>query len=310
MRSSVGVGVEAAKTISTENPVAENDDSPVAEIVTDARDTVDAARRFWKTKRAIDRGEPLYEWSSDRLGKAGYYGPWKFNAFATAVTGGVAGAVNGIVSFVNNSPEDSSEPTLLVEAASALGGPAVSSMAATTSAWIQPFVVPLVTTSLVFLVAWGSLKSHDSTKATRARARRAYLYADGAFGFFPQLLLASGGALLLGVLSGVLSRHDDADGVVQLTPFLIVLVAVVVVAGLAQTIVSQGKIPRFLFAINGYQIPYYMWQRVRLGDAPWIKLTLAQFIGLGPVAAAVELTLGVLTISLAFSLVWIQGLFQ
>src|SRR5688500_9134921 len=114
----------------------------------------------------------------------------------TALVGGLAAAASKLITFV---AETSESPTDDANLATLFGlGPEVRVMAERTSGYIQPCTVPLITTSIVFLVAWGSLKSADATKEAKARARRAYLYADGAFGFVSQMFLAAGIGILLG----------------------------------------------------------------------------------------------------------------
>lgn len=230
---------------------AEKEESPLKEFLIKIQDTVDKARRFWRTKRAIERGEPLYDWSSSQLAEAGYYGPWKFNAIETALTGGLAAAATSVIAFLNSSSANSSE---VIAGPELLLSPEVAAMVERTSAWTQPFLIPLLTTSIVFLIAWGSLKRKDSTNGTRARARRAYLYFDGAFGFFSQLVLAAGSGLLADQPAFDIRLFLTDDVIHDLDPGLLVIVpvtvAMVVGASLVQLHVSLRKIPRFLFTIT------------------------------------------------------------
>ena len=36
-------------------------------------------RKFWKTKKAITTGVPLYDWTPFQRNKEGFLGPWSFN---------------------------------------------------------------------------------------------------------------------------------------------------------------------------------------------------------------------------------------
>ena len=300
---------------------AEKDESPLKEFLIKIQDTVDKARRFWKTKRAIDRGEPLYDWSSSQLAEADYYGPWKFNAIETVLTGGLAAAVTSVIAFLNSSSANSSEVTTGPEFLLNLS-PEVAAMVERTNAWTQPFLAPLLTTSVAFLVAWGSLKRRDSTSETRARARRAYLYSDGAFGFFSQLVIATGIGILAGTrsvggepadkrafgdLAGLLA--DQGAGNIDLGQ--LVTVAMVAGAVLVQTYVSFSKIPKFLFTINSYSTRRrHFWQRSRPDDPPWAKIGFCQFSVGSLFSVAIYWILSLIALCLAIAFVWFKGLFH
>jgi hypothetical protein len=264
----------------------ETDESPLKESLTKIQDTVQKAHRFWRTKRAIDRGEPLYDWSASQLAEGKYYGPWKFNTIETFLVGAIAAGAAKLVGLLNKPAENLSQVTAPSDFASFLD-PEVVDMLSRTSSWTQPFLAPLLMTSIVFLIAWGSLKRKDSTKVARARARRAYLYLDGARGLYAQLAIATGAGILAGAAVG--AELTDVETVSKKIG-LSLLFGIVLTAGglLFQFYLLSRRIPRALFALNGYSTRVcHFWQRSRPDDPPWGKLTFAQFLGGWPLVGGI-----------------------
>jgi hypothetical protein len=108
-----------------------SDQSPVLEAISEVRSKwtkgLESFRSFWRTKRAIEGGIPLYAWPAADILKAGYYGPWKFNAIETAFTGGVASITTNIFSLLAGTKPD--EPQTMTDL-----DPAFASLLKATSA--------------------------------------------------------------------------------------------------------------------------------------------------------------------------------
>ena len=72
----------------------EADQTHIADTLSEARSelskAVETAKGFWRTKRAIDRGTPLHDWSHEELKAHGYMRPWTFTSMGAAITGGIA----------------------------------------------------------------------------------------------------------------------------------------------------------------------------------------------------------------------------
>jgi hypothetical protein len=252
----------------------DTDESPIVAILTKLRRSFDGARKFWRTKRAIESGVALYDWPQSQLNEAGYYGPWTFNILQTSFAGGIAGLVVGVIAFLRG--ENDAEPAIDMYNS----GKELTALLISTMKWVEPFFVPILTTSVVFVIAWGSLRESDSSVARRQRARRTYLYFDAAFGFWSQALVAFFLATFsaAGGVEGV-----DRNG----TPGLVLLFALLAVC-FRQGYITLRKIPRRLFEVNGYSSRIRrIWQGRRENDAPWNKLGFAYLVAAYPLKLAV-----------------------
>ncbi|SRR5260221_13968146 len=272
------------------------DQSPLVERLSRVSQALEKLRKFWHTKKAIDRGEALYEWVPEKLAESGFYGPWGFNAFETVLAGGIAAMAANIVGAIFGGQKHSNEL--------AGASPEFLSMLEKTSGWVSPFFVPILTTSIVFLVGWGSLWPEDSDPVKRSRARRAYLYFDGAYGLYSQLLLSA--------IISILIQYAGADSGAKIQehfPLIrMTLIAVFVLCVLVLSYVSVWKIPRKLLRLNGYSVRNRkMWQKPREDDPPWGRLTLAFFLGT-PLLFVVAITLNLIARALAHALLWIRTL--
>lgn len=174
----------------------ENKDvSPIQEECEKARSEITQwfykARTFWVTRRAIIQGEPLWDYDSEKLAEAEFVGPWRFNAIQSAIAGGIAVASTKFLDLILPKEIVSSLiPTSLIPTSIFSKDPAFEELLATTSGWVMLLAGPFVFTALVFMMGMGAIKKEHSTPEYRARSRAAYLYLDGAHGFWPQLLLS------------------------------------------------------------------------------------------------------------------------
>jgi hypothetical protein len=62
---------------------------------------------------------------------------------------------------------------------------------------LDPVLIPFILMVAAYIIGRVSLRSEDSTASTRNRASRIYLYLDGAFGLYPQLITSTALALAL-----------------------------------------------------------------------------------------------------------------
>lgn len=278
--------------------MAHEDPSPAREKYDKTRSGVSKffseARVFWETRRAVLRGEALWENSSSKPAESTYFGPWKFNAVQTAIAGGFAATTTKAINLVLP-PSDSKEPKAFAD------DPVLSKLFETTWGWIEPFVLPIFLTAFVALMGWGSLKQRDSTPQTRARARAAYLYLDGAHGFWPQLILAFLVAAFSSQLPVRFAETVSSPGV--LWPMLILLLVLVI----WQFSITAGKIPKLLFFANGYSSrARRFWQVRKPDDPPWGKLVGANLLAAWPLQIAVAGSAFGLAFGLASFLKWLQ----
>ena len=279
------------------------DKSPFEEILSKLWNTVEKLRKFWRTKRAIDQGIPLYDWLAADIVETRYFGPWAFNAFQVASTGAIAVAIINLVQFVTGVVLEEEKTGILFDP----DDPKVIAMLGVTSGWFEPFVVPILTTALVFLIGWGSLKRKDSSSESRKRARSAYLYFDAAYGCLPQLFIAISASTL-----AIAARDDsDASKVSLFKGGLLMVFLIILIVGIIwQLYLSMSKIPKSLFAVNGYsrRVPHF-WKKRLPSDGPWSKWSFATFIGGPPLLVGIKFLLGVLAYGLAICLVAFKGMF-
>jgi hypothetical protein len=199
------------------------------------------AKVFWTTRRAILQGEPLWDYDRTQTPEK-FFGPWKFNAVQSGIAGGLAAAITNALDF------------LLPQAPT-------TSLLEVTLKWVNPFITPIWLTCLAFLMGWGSLKKEHSSPSERARARAAYLYLDGAYGFWPELLLASLIAF---------SRLNMLLMMISYSAYSAVFLSYIVVS-IWQIYITLGKLPKLLFTANRYSVGHF-WQPRKQDDPPWGRL--------------------------------------
>jgi len=272
---------------------------PTQESIAEAKATwakhLEAARAFYRTKLAIQRGVPLHKWSALDLQASGYLGPWKFNAIQTAITGGLASASVNIADALSTT--NPAEPETLEGL-----DPGLASILETTWGWLAPFTIPICLTGFVYLMGWGSLHRRDSTSEKLRQARFTYLYLDGAYGLYSQFFLAFGMSFVSTDLGQkILGSYTQSF-------FSIAFLFALLACGTWQIIITGKKIPRLLFAANGYSGRVRrFWQRPQPTDPPWNKLVLAYLIGSGPLLLLTFLLIYTLSFSLAWLLYQVRG---
>ena len=128
-------------------------------------------KSFWKTRTAILNKVPLYDYSSPQLVQQNFMGAWKFNlaqSTIAALPGTTYASLRGFFLEQNSS----------------------KSMAERLFEISHPILIPFVLTATAYIVGRLSLRPEDLTRNKRKRASRIFLYLDGAYGFYPQLLMS------------------------------------------------------------------------------------------------------------------------
>jgi hypothetical protein len=113
--------------------------------------------------------------------------------------------------------------------------------------WLNPFFLPIYITGFVCLIGWGTLYSQDSTPHKRRRARFAYLYFDGSYGIYSNLVLA----LVVSFLFTSFGQWVVMTFLKSLFLFF-GFQAVMYTLVFWQLYITGYKIPRSIFLINGY----------------------------------------------------------
>jgi hypothetical protein len=138
------------------------------------------AKNFWKTRMAVLGRLPLYDWSSTELRSRGFLGPWKFNITQSSIA-----AIPGTVSvIVKEFVFGQNEAITLAHKFNKVG---------------EPLVIPFILMTTAYTIGRATA-ARQSTAAERDRGSRIFLYLDGAYGFYPQLLLSSAAAF--GLIKG------------------------------------------------------------------------------------------------------------
>jgi hypothetical protein len=236
------------------------DEDPISAAFTKVKEFFKSIKKFWRTKRAIDGGEPLYALSAEELKEKNYFGPWAFNGLATLATIVVTKYATSTLMFFLAARKD--EVDLKFQAI-VDGVPVDEFLCA--HEWASSALVPLYTTGLVSMVARASLRDEDSTPENRASARRAFLYFEGSYGVLSQI------GLTLFWFAMILWQD-------------VILIAIICIIGciFRQVYVNAYKIPKLLFKIHGYSLrKRRFWQKRLNDDPPWARVTLVEFLA-GP----------------------------
>jgi len=168
--------------------------------------------------------------------------------------------------------------------------------------YLQPLIIPLALGVTCFGTAWASLEKGDRSGEKMARARRAYLYYDGAYGLWTQAIMS------LVVTFYYSPLREKLGGLTMLFGILFFLAAV-----MWQRAISGWKLPKALFAVNGYHYEYpksWFWFRSDTVSRAWRRYRL---VGLFFVGLALYLLI-MLTIAgaylAAYGAAYVQGFFR
>jgi hypothetical protein len=178
-------------------------------------------RKFWRTRSAILGGDPLYDYSKQKLDADGFLGPWQFNLTQSTI----AGLPALIIPFCAR---------LLVRIVGGANSEDAAEAGNKVSEIFNSFALPFILMLTAYVVGRAGLWKPDSTNAAKERVSRIFLYLDGAYGFYPQIAITA--AFTLFMLNPELS---------PVRSFLFWI-------SVWQLIVYMRTIPEQLFHIIGY----------------------------------------------------------
>jgi hypothetical protein len=201
--------------IQNKNSASSEDDFDEPSSMVEPLEKIREITKFWKTRRAILSGLPLYDFSKKALDDEGYLGPWKFNLLQSTLSALPAVIVPFLARYFHISTSDADSDDILNEV-------------------FESFALPFILMLTAFVVGRASVWKADSTKATKKRAARIFLYLDGALGLFPQLFAVA-------VLS--IADYDQFE----LPSFVLWLIS------MWQLFVTMNTIPDRLFLVLGYR---------------------------------------------------------
>ena len=249
------------------------DQSPVQKSLRKPLDLLADFKKFWKTKKAVTTGVPLYDWTPFQRKEEGFLGPWSLNIQETVFATLPALVVVNALDFLFGKPQIQIPGFDQLDRRTQVFVETVTS----TNQFFNAFTAPTLITLLVFLIGWGSLKTEDANKETRARARQAYLYLDGAHGLFSQCALA----VAFSLLAWVLVRPEIRERLLFEWGLVTLAWVVLLAFGfLTQMYLTFNKIPKLVFQANGYSGRVRRFRQKRLSDdPPWNKYGLALVIG-------------------------------
>ena len=246
-------------------------------------------RRFFRTKRAIRQGVPLYDYSPAEISRRKMMGPWELD-ITESILAGLAGilvtALLGFFLLDSQFPKQDPDPVANV-------GPATFQQTLRlfqkVQKWATPFFLPTLLMLVSWLLAWASLRSGDTTPERRLRAQLAYLYFDGSYGLAPQAAIVTGIVLFadIGVRVG-----QDADKAAKLAPLVWIALAAILLGMSWQFYLSVRKIPRKLFVVNGYsdKFPAFTWSFKKYKNlGPIHKYSFMLIFGVGLSAGLLQL---------------------
>ena len=256
-------------------------------------------RSFFRTREQIKSGAYLFDHAADELKSKGLMGPLTFNIYSSTLAGTLALALTKIAGLVLPQPP---APLAHVKPLNAVSAQYLKLLPVVDS-YLQPFLVPIVFLLMAYCISWGTIRRADPTVTSissgsinwsgpsRARGRNAFLYFDGAYGFIPQIILATifvSFRLLIDNLkwykggttvSAFQDEYPQQSIGFSINP-VFAAIAFAILAILALTFLYSGyltyyKFPKLLFTAHGY----YRQDKEREGNnglrrPPWAKYIL------------------------------------
>ncbi|MCF7838330.1 MAG: hypothetical protein K9N49_06840 [Candidatus Marinimicrobia bacterium] len=257
--------------------------------------------RFFRTKRAIMQGDPVYEYPKDIILKQ-YMGPWTFNLYETALATMPAIIVlwllDNTISWSSNNPLLHGIRTKIAD--DPIWGYVIASIASILGR-IRYLQFPLALALASRIVAFCSLLGTGPNKEQRQRSRSMYLYLDGAYGLIAQSLFVLGVSLILWLW--FLTAEDQWYAPPYVYWFALFW-ACAVTGILWQLCITLYMIPHRLFARNPLSSTWSRtprWQRI----ASRVRWILYWLLAIPSVFIVMYLTvLLMLTIAVIAGLIW------
>ena len=222
----------------SQNPNIELDD--VIPIKKDILDRFTIFSKFLRTRRQVLTGCRIWDLSKEQLKVRNLMNPWPFKLYQTVISAAPTIILGGIFAFLFQikQPEMFSVPELDDFHQQ------VHNFFQKTMNFINPFLLPISLAFSCYAAARGSLLKKDLSKHNLKKAQRAYLYFDGAFGFWIQMIISSFGAILPWLFH--IDEVVDEDLFRAIMAWLLLLY---IGCGF-QSLVSLRIIPQKLFGLN------------------------------------------------------------
>jgi len=128
-------------------------------------------KKFSKTRAAVLNKVPLYDYSSAQLEHQGFMGAWNFNLAQSTIAALPGTTYTGLKRLLFEQSTSKSINEKLQELSA-------------------PLLIPFILTATAYIVGRFSVRRDDLTKGKRTKASRVFLYLDGTYGFYPQLLMS------------------------------------------------------------------------------------------------------------------------
>jgi hypothetical protein len=213
---------------------------------------------YARTRREVRTGATPWDYSSDEIKSKKLLEPWPFNIYQSALSalpGVIAVATLSFLGIEVNEKLTFADPF----------DSQVNAHFEKILSYLQPFIIPLALAVACFGAAWASLERADRSKERMARARRAYLYYDGAYGLWAQAIMSF-------VLTFFYSPLREKLGLTMIIGLLLFFAAVT-----WQRTISGWKLPKALFTVNGYSYEYpkrWFWFRSDPVSRSWRQYRL------------------------------------
>jgi len=140
--------------------------------------TIKEAKKFLSTRKAVLAGEPLYNLTQDEIKARDLMGPWAFNATQSLIDSIPGLIISGCIWIIFSKTAHS-----LPKGADPLQQQIAD--------WLKPLMAPFTLLAIVWVISIACIPRGFYTKENLHAAQRKYLYLDGAYGFYPQLGLAT-----------------------------------------------------------------------------------------------------------------------
>lgn len=255
-------------------------------------------RRYFQTRAAYKRGEPLHALSREERSARGYMNPWPFNLYESGMAATPALFVLKIVDFFDPPSRASSYDATLSQF-----WQEVAAIFPSIDEFFAPLYVPLTLSMIVWVVVRGTLERADRTPSKKQVVRDAYLYFDGAHGLLPQALANIAIIVLL-----ILSSRSLELLFVEIFCFVVLMFF-----SFYQIWLQHGRIPEFLFTVLGIPDEKCRWWTLFRKKTPaekrWDRYTWWFYIGGGCVVIGNFVLLQALVLGVAVSLVLLRNAF-
>lgn len=208
-------------------------------------------RKYWNTRQSIKRGEDLFDLSDDQLKEFGLVPPLKFNWYEVFFAAIPAQIIITVFNFFTPAQSAASSSPFWQDVAQL-----AHIIASVVDGLLIPVIAPLILLGLAWVASFTCLEKIAHTKSERRRCARAYLFYNGTYGLFPQMLFG----LVVGLWRGNAKLTDFI--VASGWRFLVWLTALLAVASYLFYI-TYNKIPNLIFEIYGYSRKGQFWKRQR-----------------------------------------------